>query len=101
MPARVPDTLRQRLGADATLALREFVDDERRDWSDDVLTAAADRFECRLISEMAALRKDFNDGLTTVRQELSTTRAEYLKWSFLFWLGQVGVVAVLGFLTRR
>jgi hypothetical protein len=41
-------------------------------------------------------------GLGSVRQELATSRVEMLKWSFLFWIGQVAAMAgLLGFMLRR
>ena len=36
-----------------------------------------------------------HDGFAAVRQELATQHADQLKWSFLFWVGQVAVVAGL------
>ena len=72
-------------------------------WKEDVLSAASDRFERRLTEEMSALRLDVrqevHDGLTSVGREIATTRVEYIKWSFLFWIGQIaaigGVVALI------
>ena len=72
------------------------------------LTACTDRFERRLVEtsaalrlEMAGLRQEMHDGFAAVRQELVTQRADQLKWSFLFWVGQVAVVAGLfGILLR-
>ena len=102
MSGRVPAALRARLGDDATFGLIEVFDSERKDWSDQVLTAAADRFERRLSEEISTLRVELHDGLLSVRQELATTRVEMLKWSFLFWLGQVAAMAgLLGFMLRR
>ena len=102
MSGRMPAALRARLGDDATFGLIEILDSERKDWSDQVLTAAADRFERRLSEEISTLRVELHDGLLSVRQELATTRVEMLKWSFLFWLGQVAATAgLLGFMLRR
>jgi regulation of enolase protein 1 (concanavalin A-like superfamily) len=102
MSGRVPGALRARLGDDATFGLIEMLDSERKDWSDQVLTAAADKFERRLSEELSVLRVELHDGLSSVRQELATTRVEMLKWSFLFWLGQVAAMAgLLGFMLRR
>jgi hypothetical protein len=103
---RVPSALRTRLGDDATFGLIELLDSERRDWSEHVLSAAADRFERRLTEEVSALRDgirvSLHDGLTSVRQEIATTRVEMLKWSFLFWVGQIGAMAgLLAFMLRR
>lgn len=74
-------------------------------WKEEVLDAASDRFERRLAIEMSALRVELrtamHDDLTDVRQELATTRVEMLKWSFLFWVGQVAAMAgLLAFLLR-
>ena len=44
---------------------------------------------------LAAVRQEMHDGFAAVRQELATQRADQLKWSFLFWVGQVAVVAGL------
>ncbi len=78
-----------------------------------MLTAEAERFERRLIEEISslraemyrelhALRLELHDGLADVRQEMSALRqemtamrADILKWSFLFWIGQVATIAAL------
>ena len=66
------------------------------------ITACTDRFERRLVEtsmalrlEIAGLRQEMHDGFAAVRQELATQHADQLKWSFLFWVGQVAVVAGL------
>lgn len=96
---RVPAALRARLGDDATFGLVEILETERKDWSEQVLSVAADRFERRLTEEISGLRLEvreaLHDGLSLVRQELATTRVEMLKWSFLFWVGQVAAMAGL------
>jgi hypothetical protein len=78
-----------------------------------MLSAEAERFERRLTEEISGLRADlyreiqairleFHDGLAAVRQEMATLRADMaamradtLKWSFLFWIGQVATIAAL------
>ena len=99
---RVPAALRTRLGDDATFGLIERIDSDRKEWSDHVLSVAADRFERRLTEEVSALREEVHDGLMSLRQELATTRVEMLKWSFLFWIGEISVIAgLLAFMLRR
>jgi hypothetical protein len=97
--SRVPAALRNRLEDDATFGLIELLDKERKDWSEQVLSVAADRFERQLSEELSGLRVEFrtvlHDGFTAVRQEIATTRVEMLKWSFLFWIGQVAAMAGL------
>jgi len=142
MAGRVPAALRHRLGDDATIGLVELLDSERKDWSDQVLSVAADRFERRLSEELSILRVEvrtaLHDGLAQVREELAqmrqelthemhsgldsvrgdtvsvraeiasvraeitASRVEALRWSFVFWIGQVAAMAgMLSFVLRR
>ena len=114
---RVPVPLRLKLGDDATMGLVELLDAECQDWSQQVLSVAADRFERRLTEECSALRLEFrqalhdglsavrqemHDGLMAVRQEIADGRVEWLRWSFVFWIGQVAAIAaLLSFMLRR
>ena len=101
MASRIPAVLRKPLGDDATFGLIELLDAERKEWSDQVLSVATDRFERRLTEEAAGLRREFHQGLTAVRQEIATTRIDMLKWSFLFWIGQVAAVGgLMAFMLR-
>jgi len=96
---RISSALRTTLGDDATFGLIETLDAEQKDWSERVLATATDRFEVRLTHEVGLLRHEFHsslqEGLTAVRDELATTRVEMLRWSFVFWIGQVAAVAAL------
>ena len=85
---RIPRQLAERLGSDGTQGLVTLLESTRTEWSDEVLTAAADRFERRLGTEMSALRLEMS-------RDLSALRVELLKWSFLFWVGQVATMAGL------
>jgi hypothetical protein len=102
---RVPERLAVRLGDEATLGPLELPDHEQSRWSDQMLNVAAERFERRLTHEVSALRVDLSrelhEGLSGVRHEMATGRADLFKWSFLFWFGQVVAVAsLLAFMLR-
>jgi len=59
------------------------------------MEAAPDRFENRLAVEMAALRLEMQKGFGDLRIEV-------LRWSFLFWIGQVAAIAgLLAFMLNR
>ena len=95
MAGRIPAAVRARLGDDATFGLIELLETERREVGETVLATASDRFERRMAEEFARFRKD-------VVTELSNTRVDMLKWSFLFWIGQVAAVAgLLSFMLRQ
>jgi hypothetical protein len=61
--------LREKLGDEAMGGLQTFVDAARREWKDEVLTRASERFDRRLGEEMGALRLDMAKEFATVRAE--------------------------------
>lgn len=119
MRVTVPDPLRQRLGDDGSLALVQIFDEANRVMRDEFLSVATERFERRVTEEAAKLRVEFAQGLAAVRQEMATglaglreemargfgevraaiaeSRADTIKWTFVFWIGQF--VALAGFLS--
>ena len=101
----VPERLSQRLGGQATIGLLDLMKSAEKDWSVRVVASANDRFECRLAQELSALRVDMAQAMANLgrdlRQEMATNRVELLKWSFLFWVGQLaGVAGLLAFMLR-
>jgi hypothetical protein len=95
MAGRIPAALRAQLGDDGTFGLIELLETERHDWSQQVLSTAADRFERRLVEELSQLR-------TEVVREIHSTRVDILKSSFLFWIGQVAAMAgLLSYMLRH
>ena len=99
-PLRVPTALRDKLGPDATLALIEMLHDNARQSTDDAIDRAAERFERRLTEELAKMRVELAQGLGDLRKEfhesLTATHTALLRWSLVFWTGQMVVmVAVL------
>ena len=119
--AAVARVLREKLGEDAIDGLQVLVDDAGRRWKEDVLVLVAERFDRRLGEEIGALRLDMAKEFaavrvdtakefaavrvemaamrTDLRSELAATRFSILKWSFLFWVGQLaamtGIMALL------
>ena len=74
-------------------------------WSEHVLSIAAERFERRLTQEIArlevSLSKEMHAGFAALRREMSEQRADLLKWSFAFWVGQFAATAgLLAFMLR-
>jgi len=95
MASRIPAAVRARLGDDATFGLIELLETERKEVGEQVLATASERFERRMAEEFARFRED-------VVHELSNTRVDMLKWSFLFWIGQVAAVAgLISFMLRK
>jgi hypothetical protein len=98
----VPSALAMRLGADASSGLGNLLEAEQRDWSEQVLTIAGERFERRLVEEAAKLRVEMSTLGSDLRQEIAKDRFELLKWMFLFWVSQLAAMsAIMSFLLRR
>ena len=98
---RMPASLRESLGEEAAFGLMELLGSERAEWSQQVLNTAADRFERRLAEEIGSVRVELHAGLASVHAEIAMARAEHIKWSFVFWIGQVAAIAgLLAFMLR-
>src|SRR5437773_2396024 len=60
--SRIPVALRSQLGDEATFGLIEVLDSDRKDWSEQGVSVAADRFERRLTEEITGLRLEFREA---------------------------------------
>ena len=59
----------------------------------------SERFERRLAEKISGLRLEMHQGFSAIRQEMAVTHVAWLRWSFLFWIGQVAAIAgLLGFM---
>jgi hypothetical protein len=61
------------------------------------MTACTDRFDRRLVEETSGLRVQIAQSESTLRGDIASGRVEFIKWSFVFWVGQV--LAVTGIMT--
>jgi hypothetical protein len=102
-PIRWPFVVRDRLGDDGVGALLAA----QREWKEEVLITATDRYERRLVEEAGRLRDDVRSlssellaAEARLRGEMAGARVDVLKWSFAFWLGQIVSVGGLLALMR-
>jgi hypothetical protein len=93
--------LRETLGNEGMAGLHIVIDDKGRQWKDEVLTLAGERFEKRLAGEIGALRVDMAKEFASLRVEMARECANVLKWAFVFWIGQFAAMsAMMAFLLR-
>jgi ABC-type multidrug transport system fused ATPase/permease subunit len=90
--------LRQRLGDDGMFDLRGMLDDTSREWKEDVLQTAGDRYERRLSEELgkfrvakefAAVRAEITNEFAAIRVEMVTARVSMLRWMFALWASAI------------
>ena len=111
---QVGKTLREKLGEEGVQELIDLINSSQQQQKEDILTFVEEKFERRLSEEISKLRVDMvemNQQLRTemvemnqqlrgemveqmakLRTEISQTRAELIKWMFIFWVGQVGMI---------
>jgi hypothetical protein len=71
--------LREKLGDEAVDVLVELINQSQSNQKKDILEFVEEKFERRLSEEVGMLR------------------AKLIKWMFIFWIGQVGVILAILF----
>jgi hypothetical protein len=74
--AAVVRVLREKLGDEAMEGLQTFVNEAGRNWKDDVLALAAERFDRRLNEEIGAFRLETTKEFAAMRVEMAAMRSE-------------------------
>ena len=108
----VPPALQERLGPEAMAGFLLVVDAAGREWKADVMQVAIDRFERRLVEETSGLRvqiaetesrlkDDITKSISSLEVRIERRMADLLKWSLVFWIGQVvAMTAIMSVLLR-
>ena len=97
----IPKALRNKLGEDGAEALVDVLNMQGEENKQSVIDLAEQRFEKKLSEELGTLRTGFETKLSLLREhmvagddgmriELHKTRADMIKWMFIFWVGQIG-----------
>lgn len=61
-----------------------------------------ERFERRLTEEVGGLRIEMAHMKMDLRQDIAGARVDILRWSFVFWIGQIAaVIGLLAFVLRQ
>ncbi|MBF0404614.1 MAG: hypothetical protein HQL00_11675 [Nitrospirae bacterium] len=113
----IPRVIREHLGDDASDAFAALINDIDLSARKDAIAIAEERFERRLVEEAGKLRLELRTEIGKVneriseesgklrieieklRAETANTKAENIKWMFLFWIGQLAATfAIIKFL---
>jgi len=104
----VEKPLRDSLGNDAAIdSLIRLLNESREEQKKDIVEFVEEKFERRLSGEIGGLEVRLSEKINSVDKRLSklegsldakisASKAEIIKWMFIFWVGQVGMI--LGFL---
>ncbi len=101
----VPKILRAKLGDDGAEALVEFFNEvqEANSPKEEIIEIVEEKFERRLSEELGKLRVEMAEMKSELRGEMAemkselnnkmgSMRADIIKWMFVFWVGQIGVM---------
>ena len=95
----IPKPLREKLGEDGTEALVQVLNENGKELRSSVIDFAEQRFEQSLSREIAGVRVDLADAekrlieeIADLRGGIEKSKSDTIKWMFLFWIGQIGVV---------
>ena len=106
--------LREKLGDEAVDSLIELINQSLSEQKNDVLQFVEEKFERRLSEEISGLEVRLSEKISRVETDLSEKisrveidisekiteqgkrsaeyKADLIKWMFIFWVGQVGVI---------
>ncbi len=99
----IPKPLREKLGEEATDALTKMLNEQEKETKDSVIDTAELRFEKKVTEEVSLVRTDLaetekrfdkrlTEGISGVRTEIQKSKTDTIKWMFIFWVGQIGVL---------
>ena len=97
MIVSIPKPLREKLGDEGSESFIEMMNQLEENQTNAVLALSEQRFEKTLTRELADFKIEINARISDLRdkvfQEIHKQRADNIKWMFLFWVGQTGVLA--------
>ncbi|MEO0297338.1 MAG: hypothetical protein ABIN23_07835 [candidate division WOR-3 bacterium] len=108
----IPKVLREKLGDDGVDALLELIENAIKRVKEDIIEIQTEKYERRITDEVSKLDKRITDEISKLRvemrEEISNLRVEFnerisktygnlIKWMFIFWVGQIGVITAILF----
>ena len=95
--ARLYTLLSDKLGNDTAEAMFKYIDNKTERSVEATIKTLATKDDILLIKEdLANVKYDLLQEIGNVRKEIGESKADNIKWMFLFWIGQVGsTIAVI------
>ena len=108
----IPKVLRDKLGEEGTDAFAGVIKEIDFDARKDAIALAEERFERRLTEETGKINQRISDETGKLDQkiteecgklrvEIEKSKSDIIKWAFVFWIGQIGVLSGIIFLMLK
>jgi hypothetical protein len=99
----VDKPLREKLGDDGADSLVQFFNEAMAEQKSDTLTFVEEKFERRLSEKIGEVKTEIAETkvelITLISQtktelmtQIANIRSELIKWMFIFWVGQLGMI---------
>ena len=92
----IPSILRDKLGNEGVEAFTEVIKEIDLEARKESITIVEERFERRLAEETGKLKVEIGKNrveIEKIRVEVAASKADTLRWMFIFWIGQIGVLS--------
>jgi len=101
--ARLYKLLSDKLGNDTTEAMFKYIDNKTERSVEATIKTLATKDDLANLrkdmgNEFANVRKEMGNEFGNLRKEISESKADNIKWMFIFWIGQVGATLAIVFL---
>ena len=95
IPPDLPRRLHEALGPETAGPMVEWMQEQDRTSRDWALRSDVAELRHEMHREVDGLRHEMQLGFAGLREEMSKRAADLIKWSFVFWVGAVGAIAML------
>ncbi|MBD3387304.1 DUF1640 domain-containing protein [candidate division KSB1 bacterium] len=92
----VEKPLKDKLGDEAVDSLIRLINESQTEQKAGILEFVEEKFERRLTTEIGKVNERMTQEISKLDIKIENTRADLIKWMFIFWIGQVA--ALLGIL---
>jgi len=89
----IPKVIREKLGDDGSEAITKLLNEIEEGIKRDSIAIVEEKFERRLSEELGKLRVEIAEIKTDLQREIAETKTFLFRWMFIFWVGQIGVLA--------
>ena len=92
----VEKPLKDKLGDEAVDSLIRLINESQTEQKAGILEFVEEKFERRLTTEIGKVNERITQEISKLDIKIENSRADLIKWMFIFWIGQVA--ALLGIL---
>ena len=98
----LPEALFKNTNKEEQKELADFFNNIVRSSTEAAILTVEEKFERRLTEEISKLDAKIDKRINELDKNMSENKADIIKWMFIFWAGQIGIlVAVLDLFFKR